>query len=141
MVLIDSCMYIPLLRRGIDPAEEFSYLAEQLEVVTCGVVRCEITRGLKSQKARERLCAWLDCHIYVPTMNRVWARAEQIAWDTGKMEPTIPLTDAIIAACAIESGSVLLTRDRHFQWVKDLRVVTDYPTRGDGTFDQESSNA
>ena len=141
MVLIDSCMYIPLLRRGIDPAEEFSVLAEELEVVTCGIVRCEITRGLKTQRARDRLNAWLDCQIYVPTMHRVWARAEQIAWDTGKMGLTIPLTDAIIAACAMESGSVLLTRDRHFQWIEGLKVISDYPPPGGGTGEADAGGA
>ena len=131
MILIDSCMYIPLLRRGIDPAEEFSVLAGEFDIVTCGVVRCEITRGLKTQRARERLSAWLDVQIYVPTMHKVWARAEQIAWDTGKRGQMIPLTDAIIAACALESGSALLTRDRHFEWIEGLTLLSDYPRPGD----------
>ena len=64
-------------------------------------------------------------------MNKVWARAEQIAWDTGKMGLTMPLTDAIIAACALESGSALLTMDRHFQWIEGLILLTDYPRPGD----------
>lgn len=130
MVLIDSCMYIPLLRRGIDPAREFALLAEDVDIVTCGVVRCEITRGLKTQRLRERLGAWLDCLLYVPTMNRVWARAEQIAWDTGKKGQMIPLTDAIIAACALESGAAILTMDRHFEWIDGLTILSDYPKEG-----------
>lgn len=60
-----------------------------------------------------------------------WARAEQIAWDTGKMGQMIPLTDAIIAACALESGSALLTRDRHFEWIEGLTLLSDYPRPGD----------
>ncbi len=40
MILIDSGIYIPLLHRGIDPAQEFSLLAEEVDLVTCGVVRC-----------------------------------------------------------------------------------------------------
>jgi predicted nucleic acid-binding protein len=140
MILIDSCIYIPLLRRGMDPAEEFSVLAEEFDIVTCGVVRCEITRGLKTQRARERLSAWLDVQVYVPTMHRVWARAEQIAWETGKMGQTIPLTDAIIAACALESGSALLTLDRHFTWIAGLTILTDYPRPGEDAGSGESGN-
>jgi predicted nucleic acid-binding protein len=130
MILIDSCHYIPLLRRGIDPAQEFKFLAEDTDIVTCGVVRCEITRGLHTLKAKEKLCSWLDTLIYVPTTNRVWARAEQIVWDTGKIGHTIPLTDAIIAACALESGAAVLTQDKHFQCIAGLTIVRDYPTMG-----------
>ena len=55
MILIDSCMFIPLLRRGIDPAQEFSVLAEQDDICTCGVVRCETTRGIRAMYAGELL--------------------------------------------------------------------------------------
>lgn len=127
MILIDSCIYIPLLRRGIDPAQEFAVLAAEVDIVTCGVVRCEITRGLKTERLRKALCGYLDCLVYVPTMNRVWQRAEQIVWDTGKKGHTIPLTDAIIAACALESGSAVLTKDKHFQCIEGLTILEDYP--------------
>lgn len=140
MILIDSCIYIPLLRRGIDVTAEFSVLAVESDIVTCGVVRCEVTRGLKTQRARERLSAWFDVQIYVPTMHKVWARAEQIAWDTGKMGQMIPLTDAIIAACALESGSALLTRDRHFEWIDGLTVINNYPRPGDDLEGLESDS-
>lgn len=127
MILIDSCLFIPLLRRGIDPAQEFKLLAEEEEIVTCGIVRCEITRGLKTLKAKEKLCGWLDTLVYVPTLHRVWNRAEQIVWDTGKQGHTIPLTDAIIAASALESGSAVLTLDKHFQCIAGLTILKDYP--------------
>jgi predicted nucleic acid-binding protein len=134
VILIDSCLYIPLLRRGVDPAQEFALLAKEVDIVTCGVVRCEITRGLKTERARKALCNYLDCLVYVPTMNRVWERTEQILWDTGKKGHTIPFTDALIAACALESGSAVLTKDKHFQCIEGLTIIEDYPKpdRDDG---------
>lgn len=35
----------------------------------------------------------------------------------------IPLTDIVIAACALEEGAAVLTNDRHFELVPGLRVI------------------
>jgi len=127
MLLIDSRMFIPLLRQGIDPAREFSVLAREVDILTCGVVRCEITRGLRLPKARAALRGYLDCLRYLPTLNRHWELAEDILWNCARAGHTIPLTDAVIAACAMEAGAAVLTLDKHFDCIEGLRVVRDYP--------------
>ena len=127
MILIDSCMFIPLLRQGIDPAREFSVLAEQVDIATCGVVRCEIIRGMSTLKARKALSAYLDCLLYIPTLNSLWKTAEDILWSSGRSGFTLPLTDAVIAACAIRAGAGVLTLDKHFDCIEGLTVVRDYP--------------
>ena len=127
MVIIDSCIYITLLRQGIDPAKEFSFLASQTDIATCGVIRCEITRGMSTSKARKALSAYFDCMQYIPTPNNVWAEAEDILWTCGRKGYTIPLTDALIAACALKAGATVLTLDKHFDYIDGLRVIRDYP--------------
>jgi len=127
MILIDSCMFIPLLRRGIDPAREFSLLAAQVDIATCGVVRCEITRGMKTPKARRALRAYLDCLLYIPTLNNLWDDAEDILWKCGRKGHIIPLQDAVIAACAMKAGAAVLTLDKHFDLIEGLTVLQDYP--------------
>jgi predicted nucleic acid-binding protein len=127
VVIIDSCIFIPLLRQGTDPAREFSALAGQVDIATCGVVRCEITRGMNTPKARKALSAYLDCLLYIPTPNNVWVEAEEILWNCGRKGFTVPLTDALIAACAIKAGAAVLTHDKHFDHIEGLRVLRDYP--------------
>lgn len=120
-------MYIPLLLRGIDPAQEFSVLAKEEDIATCGVVRCEIIRGMRTPKARRALSAYLDCLLYVPTLNNIWEAAEEILWTCGRAGHTIPLTDAVIAACAIKAGAAVLTLDKHFSQIEGLTVLREYP--------------
>jgi len=127
MILIDSCIFITLLRRGIDPAREFSVLAQEDEIATCGVVRCEIIRGMRTPKARRALGAYLDCLLYIPTLNAVWEAAEQILWAGDRAGRTIPLTDAVIAACALKAGAAVLTTDKHFDGIDGLTVQREYP--------------
>lgn len=127
MILIDSCMYIPLLRRGIDVAREFSLLSEHDDICTCGVVRCEITRGVSMPKSRRALQAYLDCLLYIPTPNKIWERTEELLYDCGRRGFFIPLTDGLIAACALSAGASVLTLDKHFNCIPGLRVIQEYP--------------
>jgi predicted nucleic acid-binding protein len=127
VIIIDSCVYITLLRQGIDPAQEFSLLAEEEDIATCGVVRCEIIRGARSPKARKALSGFLDCLLYIPTLNNVWEAAEDILWSCDRAGHIIPLTDAVIAACAMKADAAVLTYDKHFGYIPGLRVVRDYP--------------
>lgn len=127
MILIDSCMYIPLLRRGIDPAREFSVLAEQDDICTCGMVRCEITRGVPIPKVRRALQTYLDCLLYIPTPNKIWERTEELLYDCGRRGHIIPATDGIIAACALSAGAAVLTLDKHFRFIPGLQVLKEYP--------------
>ncbi len=127
MILIDSCMIIPLLRRGLDPAREFSVLAEQDDICTCGVVRCETSRGIRVPKIRRAYQAYLDCLLYIPTPNKIWERTEEILYDCGSRGFIIPVTDGIIAACALSAGASVLTLDKHFTCIPGLRVLKEYP--------------
>lgn len=127
MILIDSCMIIPLLRRGIDPAREFSILAEQDDLCTCGVVRCEASRGIRDPKIRRRFQAYLDCLLYIPAPNKIWERTEELLYDCGSRGYIIPVTDGLIAACALVAGASVLTLDKHFSCIPGLRLLTEYP--------------
>ena len=120
-------MFIPLLRRGIDPAQEFSVLAEEDDIATCGVVRCEIIRGMQTTKSRRALSDYLDCLLYIPTLNNIWEATEEILWSCSRAGHNIPLTDAVIGACAIKAGAAVLTRDKHFDCIEGLTVLDDYP--------------
>ena len=46
-VLVDSSYYITLLRTGRDPLLALALTAETRDLAICGVVRCEVGRGLK----------------------------------------------------------------------------------------------
>ncbi len=128
MILVDSCVYIRLLRADLDPARELAGLAMEDELATCGVIRCEVLRGMRTAKARKALAAYLDCLLYIPTLNTIWEKAENLLWDLDRTGFHIPLPDAVIAASALHVGATVLTFDGHFQHVPDLVVRDEYET-------------
>ncbi len=54
-VLIDSNVYIDLLRSGRDPGQAIAARYDGLNVVTCGMVQLEVLRGAREQNLKSRL--------------------------------------------------------------------------------------
>jgi predicted nucleic acid-binding protein len=127
VVLVDSSIWIDLLRQGEDPAQAMAPHAERHDLAICGVVRAEVLRGMREPRTRQALAGYFNCLLYIPTLNKVWERTEEILWQGDRLGRVIPLSDAIIAACALQADGVVLTRDAHFSTIPNLRVWRTFP--------------
>jgi predicted nucleic acid-binding protein len=124
VVLVDSSIYIQLIRDGKDPVTELAEAFEITEIAGCSVVRCEVLRGMIRPKAKAHLAAFFDLLIHVPTDERVWSETEELAWQLDRRGRVLPLTDVVIAVCALRIGASVLTLDRHFESVPRLRLAS-----------------
>ncbi|MEP6821672.1 MAG: PIN domain-containing protein [Chthoniobacterales bacterium] len=124
MVLVDSSIYIHLLRTGADPVTELAARFEATEIAGCDLVRCEVLRGVIRPKARAYLMEFFDLLVHVTMDHRAWEDTEEMAWRLDRKGKVLPLTDVIIAVCALRAGAQILTRDRHFAMVPNLRLAT-----------------
>jgi predicted nucleic acid-binding protein len=121
-VLVDSNVYIGLLRRGLDPAEILGDWIGSGDLATCGMVRLEVERGLKIEKIRRRVGNFFDVLINVPTSNKIWENSASLAWTLDRSGITLPAQDILIATCAGEIGAAVLTDDKHFEEFTGLQV-------------------
>jgi predicted nucleic acid-binding protein len=121
-MLVDSTIYIDLLRRGEDIIYLFkpSLLSGQLFV--CGVIRMEVLRGIRSREMRDELSDLFDLMTEVPTDTRVWREAMNLAWILDRRGAVLPLTDLVIASCALAVGTAVVTTDPHFSLIPGLKV-------------------
>ena len=46
------------------------------DVATCGIVRCEVARGISDPLRLRKFDARWDVMLYVPTDNSLWAEAQ-----------------------------------------------------------------
>jgi predicted nucleic acid-binding protein len=122
-VLVDSNVYIGLLRRGIDPVEVLGAWIGEGDLATCGMVRLEVERGLRFEKIRRRVVGMFDVLINVPTTTKIWEHAAGIAWNLDRSGVTLPSQDCLIAACAYEIGASVLSDDAHFDEFPNLKVL------------------
>lgn len=123
LILPDSNVYIDAVRRGVDPFQEFGRHLDTCEFATCGMIMLEVCRGLREPGILQRFRERFSVMIYVPTTNAIWERAQHLAWMMDRQGRTIPAQDHIIAACALQSGATVLTRDKHFQDIPGLEVL------------------
>jgi len=123
VVLVDSSVYIHLLRTGADAIGELTARFEATEIVGCDLVRCEVLRGIIRPKAKAYLAEFFDLLVHVTMDHRAWRETEELAWRLDRAGKVLPLTDLIIAVCALRSGAVVLTRDRHFEMIPELPLA------------------
>ena len=123
-VLIDSNVFINLMKHRGDPAPWLYRWAGGRNLAICGMVRVEVLRGVKSPNAYRRLNDFMDVMVNVPTSNRLWDQASALAWKLDRQGLVIPGTDVVIAASAIAIGASVLTSDAHFSRIDGLRVIS-----------------
>ena len=122
-ILVDSNVYIDLIKRRRDPIRILGEWMGTSDLVTCGMVRLEVMRGLKHPKAFQRISSFMDIMINVRTDAAFWPDATDLAWDLDRQGKVIPGTDIIIAACALRTSAAVLTSDTHFGLIDGLRVI------------------
>lgn len=122
-ILVDSNVYIDLMKRGRDPVSTLGEWVGTSELVTCGLVRLEVLRGLKNPKARHRISSFMDIMINVRTDAAFWPDASDLAWNLDRQGKVLPGTDIVIAACALQISAAVMTSDAHFSAIEGLRVI------------------
>lgn len=122
-VLVDSSFYIRAAREGRDPLQLLATITAARDVAICGVVRCEVGRGVKIQKVLDRYNAFWNVMINVPTDNRLWDNVGKTLWQLDRQGIVLPLTDVVIACCAMRIGAVVLTHDDHFDQIPGVRAT------------------
>ena len=121
--LVDSNVYIGLLRRGLDPSLALMDWIGDGDLAICGMVRLEVERGLRVERIRRRLSSFFDVLLNIPTTNRIWEEAAAQAWSLDRRGLVLPAQDILIAMCAKEIGASVLSDDRHFDLLPGLRVL------------------
>jgi predicted nucleic acid-binding protein len=122
-VLVDSNVFITILRQGKDPSWVLTERYDSTDLLTCGIVRLEVLRGVRGARAKEQLTAFFDVMMNVPSDNSLWDEAVALAWNLDRAGQVIPATDILIAASAFRAGGMVLTQDRHFHVVPKLEVL------------------
>ena len=126
-ILVDSNVFIDLLRAGRDPTQVMRNWAGKRFLATCGMVRLEVLRGVHSPKQFARISAFMDVMVNVPTDPDLWTEATDLAWKLNRKGWVIPAADLVIAACALRIHAAVLTSDSHFQQIDGLRVLAPPP--------------
>jgi len=99
-------------------------------VITTGMVKLELLGGTKTKSEFQRLKVRLDALDSVETDIQLWVRAYELAFNLRRRGVTIPYTDILIAACALNAKATILHADAHFDLIsKHLELKVESFTR------------
>lgn len=122
-IMVDSAIYIERLRAGHDIRQELMpWLASGL-LFNCGIIRAEVLRGFKNARLKTEMAAFFNIIPEVPTSAKLWSQIAEMAWTLDRATGgNRPLTDIVIARCAMQVGAVLISPDKHFRDIPGLSV-------------------
>ncbi len=123
-ILVDSSVYIRLMRQRLDPVAVLFEHYDTVNLMTCGMVRLEVLRGVKNPRLRERLEEFMSVMQYVSTDEQLWREATALASQSDRLGEPIQATDALIAAAALSKSASVLTLDSDFKRVPGLHVLS-----------------
>lgn len=124
-ILIDTSAWIVSFKKASDPQlKEFlksSILSGM--AVTAPIIILELLQGCRTIEERDALKIKLESLDILSITQSVWEHAYEIAFSLRRKGVTIPTTDLIIAATAIENNSMILHHDEHYEMIAQY-----YPT-------------
>lgn len=95
----------------------------RVEVVTCGAVLYELLQGIKNPGEEEQVKNGLQALSYLEMTRDLWGRAAQLSSQLRAGGHTLPFSDIMIAALALNHDCAVLTIDRHFEVIPGLVIV------------------
>ena len=120
-ILADSSVWIPFIRgAGVTFQERLVPLIMADRVATTQIIIMELLVGAKSDKEYDKLSKDLAALRLFDASPKVWKRASKLGYTLRHKGITVPLTDTLIAATALEYNALLLHNDRHYEMIASI---------------------
>lgn len=126
MRLIDTSAWIEYYREeGIENYKnEIILNLKNNLAATCGLIKTELLMHTKNKKEYNLLESDLSGIHWLETNIKIYNKSAEIGFGLRRKGMTIPVTDLIIAACAIIYKTEIIHFDKHFEQIKKYCPLT-----------------
>jgi len=123
--LIDTSAWLFALKKDFVPEvkNRIALLLKNDAVVTTGIIKLEIISGARTEKEFQRLKNRFNALGIVESDEPVWQKAYELGFNLRRKGVTVPHTDILIAACALQSGSIIVHADAHFDMMAKHALI------------------
>lgn len=129
MVIADTSVWIPFFNRPNSPEKiSLDMLIDADEVALVGVVLAELLQGCRTPSERTILSESLLALHYFEVTQTTWLRTGDLSAQLLRRGITLPLSDLLIAALAIEHNCRVYSLDAHFKKIPGLRLHMPIPS-------------
>jgi hypothetical protein len=130
MILVDSSALIEWYRPEGDAdvrAAVRSAIAGD-RIAINGIIQAEILPFARSERERDAIASDFWAFHWLDLGRSTFDLASSVGFELRRQGITVPATDLVIAACAIEAGAELLHMDSHFEQIaRASELRTHYP--------------
>jgi len=124
LILADTSVWIPFLRgSGVQFQERLVPLIMADRLATTTVIIMEILIGAKSEKEYDKLSKDLAALRSFDLSAKLWQSACTLGYTLRQKGISVPLTDTLIAAVALENNALLLHNDRHYEMIASITAL------------------
>jgi predicted nucleic acid-binding protein len=122
-VLVDTSAWVEYFRKGEGPAAvHLDHLLEERQAALCGVVEMELLQGARSEE-KNMLQDLLAALPYVEADRADYQTAGELLAGLRAKGLRVPATDALIAALCLRRSINLLTLDKHFDLIHQVKKI------------------
>lgn len=128
MVIADTSVWIPFFNEPASvPKRELDRLLDADHVALVGVVLAELIRGCRTVREADKVTSQLAGLTFLETSFGTWKRSGELSFALRRKGITLPLSDLVVAAQALEHRCPVYTLDPHLELVPGLAL---HATRG-----------
>jgi len=120
-ILIDTSAWVDFFRGTSKTADTVAELIEKGQASICGVISYELIQGAKSDDEALHLSGVLSALHYIEMTSDLWISAGNISAGLRRKGITLPMSDLLVGAIALEHGIEVLTLDEHFASIPGLK--------------------
>lgn len=120
--IADTSVWVEFFKARSVTGDRLETLLMEDSVWVCGIVLFELMQGVKSSGEKFRISDALSNLRYAEMSKTLWQKAGDLAASLKKEGKSLPLSDIVIAAIALEYDLAVFTTDKHFGQIPGLKL-------------------
>ena len=119
--IADTCIWIEYFRGRSPISNELKRLIQKGETIITGLVVFELLQGAKNKKDADLIKEVTQAVPVVEMTLKTWLAAGDLFFDLRRKGITLPPSDVLLSAIAIENNCSLFSTDNHFNHIPKIR--------------------
>lgn len=120
-LIADTCVWIEYFRQRDPVSSALRNLIKQGRVAVAGPVIYELLQGAKSRKDADLIKEATKALPLLIVTQETWLAAGDLFFDLRRKGITLPPSDVLLAALAIQADCPVFTQDTHFDHIPKVR--------------------
>lgn len=122
-ILVDTSIWIEFFKSQSKIGDKLEALLKEDSVWVCGVVLFELVQGIKSDSEKKQITGFLKDLNYIEMTDTLWQKAGEVSRSLKARGITLPFSDILIAAIALDKNLSVFTLDKHFEHIPGLTIL------------------